>query len=400
MHRHAKGVPPLPIASELDKCPICLRAKLRKANRGTADSRRATVCNQGISVDFGFMVQTSDLSRFKRLVGLNGETCYCLITDHHSGTLYGETFRSKAPPIEFLQRWLATHAPPAAAIKYVRLDLGGELGRCPDVSFVRVKRLPCRNDCCRFFPPTRPRRASSPDYCECCPCNARRRRPTRQILAVLLPALLAVVQLDSARRQARVSVRDLLWQEARSLPPTRLRLSRLRPSYGERPTRQAPDQRAYWDLPWLDKPSNARLLGALKNPSSPDLFDVNFDFPDLDCVLTPFSALHTVTVPFQPASPHPLGVELLTCERMMRVYASKIHRPAVGRSSSLPTLVHRLLSWATTPRSNPVARRATPLHVPTFIKNQDHVWHCSTIQASSLPSTDGTTNGAPDRASY
>jgi hypothetical protein len=41
-----------------------------------------------------------------------------------------------------------------------------------------------------------------------------------------------------------------------------------------------------------------------------------------------------------------------------------------------------------------------PLHVPIFIKNQDHVWHCSTIQASSLPSTDGTSNEAPDRASY
>jgi hypothetical protein len=66
--------------------------------------------------------------------GLNGETCYCLIVDHFSGALYGETFSSKAPPLEFLNRWLAQHGcPKEVPDKYVRFDLGGELGRSPDV---------------------------------------------------------------------------------------------------------------------------------------------------------------------------------------------------------------------------------------------------------------------------
>jgi hypothetical protein len=103
MHRHADGVPKIAIASALHTCPICAQAKLREAARGKEDSRRATQCNQGISIDFGFIVQrSSDTSRLKRLQGLNGETCYCLLVDLFSGTLYGETFRSKAPHIDFL----------------------------------------------------------------------------------------------------------------------------------------------------------------------------------------------------------------------------------------------------------------------------------------------------------
>ncbi len=69
-----------------------------------------------------------------RLQGLNGETCYCLIVDHHSGTLYGETFRTKAPPVDYINRWLAQHAPTRDVTdRYVRFDLGGELGHSPDV---------------------------------------------------------------------------------------------------------------------------------------------------------------------------------------------------------------------------------------------------------------------------
>jgi hypothetical protein len=58
------------------------------------------MCNQSLSIDFGFMVQeSSDSDKVCCLQGLNGETCYCLITDHYSGTfLYGETFCSKGPP--------------------------------------------------------------------------------------------------------------------------------------------------------------------------------------------------------------------------------------------------------------------------------------------------------------
>jgi hypothetical protein len=81
-------------------------------------------------IDFGFIVQrSSNTERLSRLQGANGETCYCLIVDHFSGTLYGETFCSKKPPIDFLNRWLARHGHPHdEPDTYVRFDLGGELG--------------------------------------------------------------------------------------------------------------------------------------------------------------------------------------------------------------------------------------------------------------------------------
>jgi hypothetical protein len=57
----------------------------------------------GISIDAGFIVQSSkDSKHVAKYTGLNGEPCYFLIVDHKSRTVYGETFASKAPPIEFI----------------------------------------------------------------------------------------------------------------------------------------------------------------------------------------------------------------------------------------------------------------------------------------------------------
>jgi hypothetical protein len=87
----AVGVPKIASDDDLNKCPICMAAKLCKANKGTEDSRHATICNQGISIDAGFIVQSSkDSERMRRYTGLNGETCYFTIVDHKSSTIYGE----------------------------------------------------------------------------------------------------------------------------------------------------------------------------------------------------------------------------------------------------------------------------------------------------------------------
>ena len=42
--------------------------------------------------------------------GLNGEACFCLITDHHNGMFYGAMVCSKAPPIQWINQWLVKHA--------------------------------------------------------------------------------------------------------------------------------------------------------------------------------------------------------------------------------------------------------------------------------------------------
>jgi hypothetical protein len=131
MLKHADGIPPVPIATELDTCPVCVHVKLCKAARGLESTRtHATQPGQGIGVDFSFMVQKSkNLDHLEHLSDLNCEMCYCLIVDHYSGHLYGECFASKVPPVDFLNRWLLHHGlPKDVPNKYVCMDPGGDLG--------------------------------------------------------------------------------------------------------------------------------------------------------------------------------------------------------------------------------------------------------------------------------
>ena len=60
------------------------------------------VYGQGLSINFGFVVQKSlsDSTRVSCLKDFNDEMCYCLIVDHATGILHGECSQSKVPPIE------------------------------------------------------------------------------------------------------------------------------------------------------------------------------------------------------------------------------------------------------------------------------------------------------------
>jgi len=136
MYKFAIGIPSVPLDTDLDHCPICIRAKLHKAARGHSSSKWMTQCFQGISINFGFMVQHSSNSKWAcQLTGLHGETCYCLIMDNYSRMLHGTVFHSKAPPIKFLNTWLAQYGlPNSVADKYICFDLDGKLGHCTDVA--------------------------------------------------------------------------------------------------------------------------------------------------------------------------------------------------------------------------------------------------------------------------
>jgi hypothetical protein len=51
-------------------------------------------CYKGISIDFGFLVQSSKDSKcVRRLSGLHDDTCYVLLHDHFSNVLYGAAVR-------------------------------------------------------------------------------------------------------------------------------------------------------------------------------------------------------------------------------------------------------------------------------------------------------------------
>ena len=131
LHEHVDGIPKIPRSTPVDGCDTCWACKMRKAARGSGDTRAdATVVGQGISLDWGFMVQKSkDEERYESLVGINGESSYLLIADHHSDKLWGITSNSKKPPIKWLNRWLAQYKPADCEAKYACMDLGGELAK-------------------------------------------------------------------------------------------------------------------------------------------------------------------------------------------------------------------------------------------------------------------------------
>ena len=70
--------------------------------------------------------------RYARLVGLNGETCYVLITDRKSGAMKVSIRRDKSPPLDFFRRFISRYGSSNPG-RSVRFDQGGELGRCLDV---------------------------------------------------------------------------------------------------------------------------------------------------------------------------------------------------------------------------------------------------------------------------
>ena len=128
-HRYATGVPQFKYqTSILEQCPVCLAAKMRHRDRGSSPTRSATKMYQGLSMDFAFVGQRSqDLSRQQDYLGYNGETCFILIYDHKTETLFGSPRMSKATPLQWLRRWLHQHVPKDLTDRYVFLDQGGEL---------------------------------------------------------------------------------------------------------------------------------------------------------------------------------------------------------------------------------------------------------------------------------
>ena len=80
---------------------MCIKAKMTKTTPGPNSTKCALHHGQGLSIDFSFLgVKSKDTGRRKDYLGINGETCWILITDHHTGMQYGKTCLSKAFPIK------------------------------------------------------------------------------------------------------------------------------------------------------------------------------------------------------------------------------------------------------------------------------------------------------------
>ena len=60
LHKFVDGIPKMARDDPLSSCPLCKRAKLRKADRGPTEDAEPTECWQMIQIDVGFMIQKSD----------------------------------------------------------------------------------------------------------------------------------------------------------------------------------------------------------------------------------------------------------------------------------------------------------------------------------------------------
>jgi hypothetical protein len=123
MLRFVKGMPYFTLSNKLEACPVCLAAKMRKQPAGMATTMRSVVYNQGILIDFGFMVQRSkNTKRQHNLVSIN------VLRFDHSSLQWAIKWTS----ICLKSNWLANNTPDCLG-KYVCMDGGGELGRSRDV---------------------------------------------------------------------------------------------------------------------------------------------------------------------------------------------------------------------------------------------------------------------------
>ena len=370
------GPPVLPTANDLDNCPVCQRAKLHHAARSQESSRRAEEVGQGISIDFGFVVQRSsaDSRRVSRFEGINGETCYCLITDHYSGMLWGDTFSSKRPPIDFLNRWLVRFGLPAdsqganGAGKYVRWDLG-ELGSSREVNelFQRAG---------YSIEPTAPDSSAS---------NGPGERPHRTIKNALR-AMLAGAGLEpkfwpfafhhflrlynmvphAGREHSPYQVKSGKVPDMRHLRVFGCRLFALDGDkqkqrqvledaqsrrdregvflgfqqtqrniiyYDHRSAKVKTTQHAVFDETESDLPErtpNAELLLRLRTPNAGpphEIFDAELHIPDLDISLSPFTGTTTLEFPLRVDDDHPLGFVVGDDDLLHRAFVERFLRP-------------------------------------------------------------------------
>jgi hypothetical protein len=84
LHKHVDGIPKIVNPPSVDGCDTCWACKMRKSARGSGDTRHdATVLGQGVSMDFGVIVQRSkNVELFESFLGINGETAYLIVADH------------------------------------------------------------------------------------------------------------------------------------------------------------------------------------------------------------------------------------------------------------------------------------------------------------------------------
>ena len=121
------GVPKFPPRDPVpDACSTCIQAKQTK-NAATSTTLKATVPCQGFSMDFSSAsIRSKNLKRCRDYLGVHGQTCWLLTTDHFSKYIWGKTFKFKAVPLQYLRELLASICSTRDNTRYVCLNQGGQ----------------------------------------------------------------------------------------------------------------------------------------------------------------------------------------------------------------------------------------------------------------------------------
>ena len=294
--------------------------------------------------------------RYRRALGLYGETCYVLITDRKSGSIKVSIRRDKTPPMDFLSSFVANYKPNVPHCR-VRFDGGGELGGNKDVHAIF-------ENAGYEIEVTAPDSSSSIGLAE---------RPHRTIASAVrtmlysagLPlkywpfALQYFVLIhnclphgsrpDSAYtictgKRFNVSLLRVFGCRVYSLP-TKSRDTKLdvharqgvflgyRKSLGnalyiDSVTGKVKQTRHLaFDEGMNDSPNPPPYVKYLQNPDSDlDLVDLE-DVEPLDVSLSPFSHVDDVVCEFRPQDEHSLGIRFGVCPRFRRAYAADFLRP-------------------------------------------------------------------------
>ena len=123
LHKHVKGVP------EFLSCFMMTQ----KAEKPTDLTCHTEIHYQHIFTYFSFVVQQpSNSGRVQQYDSLNGETCYCLMSDHYTQVIHGCTLRPEVPIIDCLNELLLKFSSDSLG-KDVRFYDGGKLGHCTEV---------------------------------------------------------------------------------------------------------------------------------------------------------------------------------------------------------------------------------------------------------------------------
>ena len=294
--------------------------------------------------------------RYRRALGIYGETCYVLISCRKSGAIKASIRRDKSPAIDFFKHFLANFKPDVPHCR-VRFDGGGELGGNEE-----IHRL--FNAAGYTVEVTAPDTSSSIGAVE---------RPHRTIASAVRTMLYSAglgLQYWPFALQHYVLIHNALPHGPRSdsaytiCTGKRFNVSRLRvfgcriyalPSH-KRDAKLDVHSRSGIFLGYRHSMSNAIYVdsqtGLIKQARhvafdegmtdsvNPPPFVAYLNNPDskleladlaesdtLDVSLSPFGRLRDIECSFRPQDKYPLGIHFTRCPRYFRAYASDFLRP-------------------------------------------------------------------------